>query len=204
MFLNAKSIFAPLVCAVLLLGCAASPLERLITEVSASQHQLTLIDDVEEEQVPFQNAWLNAQASATEDLSTNEKIALVLAIRQRLLNQQVLFVDLRLEAQTVIPALREKIQLLKESETTLTEEEKSLLSPYVDDLKSARIALQGTRGLVQAKLVTLRGQYNLEHIDVVLATYQEVEIAMNTRVESLSTLLSIIATIDTMLISIIA
>jgi hypothetical protein len=58
--------------------------------------------------------------------------------------------------------------------------------------------------LVQAKLVTLRGQYNLEHIDVVLATYQEVEIAMNTRVESLSTLLSIIATIDTMLISIIA
>ncbi len=199
MFLTVKKWMSVIAVSVVLFGCASNPLDAMVTEAIASQNQLASLDDAEEEEVPLQTSMLDVFASSIPELSNAEKIALILDIRSELVLIQMEVNELRTQAQTLIPTFRERVAAFKSSGLTLNEEEQARLTEQRQTLRSARLELQSTRGMVQAQLIELRGQYTLANIDMILDTYLEVQTSMNTRVNSIQTIVTILTEVDALL-----
>lgn len=194
------SKFIPvLVASAMLLGCSSSPLDAMLTEATSSHNQLSAIDDAEEETIPFQTSLLQMFSSSIDDLSNAEKVSLILDIRAELLLHQVEVNQLRSDLQTLIPLFRERVTAFKTSGLTLTEEERTWLNGLRLECQAARIDLQGTRGMVQAKLAELRGQYSLDNLDMILDTYLGIQQSMNVRLNSIQTIHEIISEVDAFL-----
>lgn len=194
------SKFIPvLVASAMLLGCSSSPLDAMLTEATSSHNQLSAIDDAEEETIPFQTSLLQMFSSSIDDLSNAEKVSLILDIRAELLLHQVEVNQLRSDLQTLIPLFRERVTAFKTSGLTLTKEELTWLNGLRLECQAARIDLQGTRGMVQAKLAELRGQYSLDNLDMILDTYLGIQQSMNVRLNSIQTIHEIISEVDAFL-----
>lgn len=75
--------------------------------------------------------------------------------------------------QTIIE-IRTQIKDLKSNETSLSEEEINLIKEQIVIIKENRKAIFETKGEAYLRLKELRGQYDLEHYDLVTQTITEV------------------------------
>jgi len=192
-----------------LTGCQTnSELDRLQFLLSESLDDLDLYDNPGESELDDQNvedlmqdgsqgdvrtlAWQMSEVT----LTTQEKLTLIRAEFAQIKETHLEIQTKRTELSIAFQSLKSDYALFKESESVLTEDEIVLITSYIDEVKQIREDLKATIGLVYPKLRSLRGNYNLANIDLILTTYTDVSDVLDLRLAKVVRLQAIIAAVD--------
>jgi len=192
-----------------LTGCQTnSELDRLQFLLSESLDDLDLYDNPGESELDDQNvedlmqdgsqgdvrtlAWQMSEVT----LTTQEKLTLIRAEFAQIKETHLEIQTKRTELSIAFQSLKNDYALFKESESVLTEDEIVLITSYIDEVKQIREDLKATIGLVYPKLRSLRGNYNLANIDLILTTYTDVSDVLDLRLAKVVRLQAIIAAVD--------
>ena len=140
---------------------------------------------------------LSYQTASDNSINTViEKIQQAIQLQSELRNKQAAVDQKRLLISATIADLKANIQNFRELSLKLTDDEKSLITNYIEELKGIREDLKGTIGNVYLKIFMLRGRFNVANLDNIIQTYTEVQAHMDVRVESSSRILEIINDIN--------
>lgn len=188
--------------AALLASCATSALDILTRKLEANSATLETMDNAQEESDTFEtaNAIVTPLSLVKEDsLTVGEKIDLVLSLRDAILAKQATIDETKTILREDLVTLKDAVAQFKDLGLTLTEEEKTLVSSYGDELDGIKVELKATAGLVYKQIVELRGHYTLENLDMILQTYQTADDAMSVRVNGVTRIAAIIDEVNTLL-----
>jgi hypothetical protein len=129
-------------------------------------------------------------------LTTQEKLTLIRAEFAQIKATHLEIQTKRTELGIAFQSLKSDYALFKASESALTEDEIVLITSYIDEVKQIREDLKATIGLVYPKLRSLRGNYNMANIDLILTTYTDVSDVLDLRLAKVVRLQAIIAAVD--------
>jgi hypothetical protein len=207
-----KKILTLLLFATLIIGLTGcqtnSELDRLQFLLSESLDDLDLYDNPGESELDDQNvedlmqdgsqgdvrtlAWQMSEVT----LTTQEKLTLIRAEFAQIKATHLEIQTKRTELGIAFQSLKSDYALFKASESALTEDEIVLITSYIDEVKQIREDLKATIGLVYPKLRSLRGNYNMANIDLILTTYTDVSDVLDLRLAKVVRLQAIIAAVD--------
>lgn len=143
----------------------ADQLDKIAAE-DLSETNVTGLDFVVEDEI--------VQLSYQEELAVPQIVQDIRALHQAIRVAHAEIVLIREDNRIAREELRAAIELFRESDMTLSEEDKATLKAYVDELRSIRDALVETNGEAFQKMKSLRGQYRLENAEMIQTTLQEV------------------------------
>lgn len=197
-----------------LTGCqTVSNLDRLQFLLSESLGDLDLYDNPGETELDDQNvedlvqdgdhdeiqtlAWQLSEVT----LTTQEKLTLIRAEFAQIKATHLEIQTKRTELSIAFQSLKSDYALFKENESVLTEDEIALVTSYIEEVKQIREDLKATIGLVYPKLRSLRGNYNLANIDLILTTYTDVSDVLDLRLAKIVRLQEIIQAVDQIILN---
>lgn len=128
-----------------------------------------------------------------------EKIQQAVALQSELREKQAAVDQNKLLISAGIADLKANIKNFRELGLKLAEDEKSLITNYIEELKGIREELKGTIGNVYLKIFMLRGKFNVANLDNIIQTYTEVQPHMDVRVECSARTVEIINDINSLL-----
>ncbi len=114
-------------------------------------------------------------ANSQETPSSGEKVTQILEMRQDIKDSQA-GIALQKESLKIERAtLKGYIRDFRQQGLELTEDEKTLLASYIDEILGLRDEIKSTIGNVYREMKGLRGKYNLQNVDLVFNTTQSVK-----------------------------
>jgi len=176
--------------AVLLIGCSSNdPLANLSTTMSNVVTSTSNIDDVSSEDLSEENVTVLSfefdntltLLSFEPGLSNLEKLALIRDMHLSIVSHQMLINSTRDEILVTLESIKTIITELRENEVTLSDEDKLTVENWIERLKEIKVEIQNTIGLAYAQMRDLRGQYDIEHLDLIYDTFTDVDQVLATR-----------------------
>ncbi len=131
-----------------------------------------------------------------EPLTIQEKIDLIQATHANIKTIQLDINTKKAELKIAVEALKGDIQLFRNGDETLSDEDKALIKAYIEEILTIRDELKATIGQAYRKMADLRGQYRLANIDLILTTFQDVEEVLQLRLTKITRLLEIVSSLD--------
>ncbi len=186
----------------LLASCATSALDVLTRKIDANNTTVASMDNAQEESETFEaaNAVITPLSLVQDDaLTVGEKMDLVLSLRDAIRTKQAEIDETKTIIHEDLVTLKAAVQQFKELGLTLTDEEKTTVTAYGDELDGIKVELKATVGLVYKQIVELRGHYTLENLDTILETYMTADDAMSVRVNGVTRIAAIIDEVNTLL-----
>jgi Zn-dependent oligopeptidase len=201
------SILLVFVAIVTMAGCNDSSLfTRLETALNNSTGNVDSLDHVAVEDMsdtnlnPFKTDASN-QTYITLAFDNLDKVDEVIDLFKDIKDQQMMINELKTSLKVSIHDLKSNIKAFKDSGVELTDEEKTTIETYINEIKTANEQLKNTIGKVYLKMRNLRGKYNLANLDNIITNLTQVKAAITTRVESATRISEIIIDINNILSS---
>jgi len=174
--------------AILLVGCTTSDaLSQFERSASATLEVTTNLDassslDINEQQVNNISLSTSYLLSSTKlDLTVQEKIVYVRSLYSaiRLLHANNI---IQHEANKVsFSTLKTSIQTFRDTEIALSDEDQLSIRNHREEVVASRTIVLETKGDIRALLLELQGKYTLENIDLVIQSFEEIQVILTLR-----------------------
>ncbi len=174
--------------AIFLVGCTASDaLSQFERSASATIEVTTNLDassslDISEQQVNAISSSTSYLLSNTAlDLTVQEKIAYVRSLYSAIRLLHANNIILHEDNKASFAALKTSIQTFRDLELTLSDEDQISISNDRAEVVASRTIVLETKGDIRALLLDLQGKYNLENIDLVIQSFEEIQVILTLR-----------------------
>ena len=167
-----------------LIGCqqedALSIFEKSVSSEIALMNQYDAVesDDLYEQtlnQLSFSHVQTLSTSLDATSMTTVEKIEYARSLYDEIRVLHAQNVIKFVENKSSFTTLKENVVLFREGDFTLTEEDESTLLLYKDELATRRLVVKETIGDIRDLLVELKGNYNLEHIDLIISNFETIK-----------------------------
>ncbi len=184
----------------LLIGCTTNDsLSEFSLMLDQTITSTSLIDDVSEEDLSetsvdnlsvlsFENETVY---QLSVDLTVSEKIDAIRLFHADIVNTQLQLNVIRDEAKITLETIKTTIASIKSEGIVLNDSDIELLKNWLTELRVIKLGFQSTIGDAYAKMRDLRGLYDLEHIDLIYTTFEEVLTVLEYRLDLATTLQTI-------------
>jgi|GEM_PF-1533025 len=184
-------------------ACGSSdPLASLENALSLAVEVTDSIDPIDEQDLSTNDVDALAMIDTQEPIFMNlavttamtplEKVQEIRRLHELIVLIHNEAIQTREEIRTQFEELKAAIDLFKEQGTPLSEEDKAALTEYVATVKEARLSIQAQLGVPFQMMRDLRGKYDLEHVDLVLSTYQDVLDILSQRMDHMMTIQNVV------------
>jgi len=136
--------------------------------------QPTDLDDQTLSQLSFDHVQALSTTLSTEDLTNSEKVAYIRELYQAIQVVRAENILLKTEAKDVWSELKLNVTAFREAELTLSDEHKTLLSDYKNEFTLRRLEVEASIGSIKSSLETLKGNYDLEHLDLIIEHFESI------------------------------
>ncbi|MBU1144713.1 MAG: hypothetical protein KJ971_02490 [Firmicutes bacterium] len=118
-------------------------------------------------------------------LTPSEKITQIRELHALILETHLSIADAKATLRISHQDLKNQITIFRESEQTLSEEDKTQLELLISEVKEINVVLKGTIGFAYRQMRDLRGMYQIENLDLILDTYKDVLDVLELRLTSI-------------------
>lgn len=134
----------------------------------------TDLDDQALVQLSFDHVQILSTTLVEQDLSDMEKVTYIKELYQqiKLVRQDNLL--LKTEIKDIWSDLKLNVSAFKDAELTLTDEHKTLLDDYKMEFSLRRLEVKASIGSIKTSLETLKGHYDLEHLDLIIEHFESI------------------------------
>ncbi len=191
-----------------MISCAASDgLNTFLRIASRGIETVASLDDVDaidmadqalddlDAQLDLQVALLNVSV----DLTPAEKVAMIRALRLEMRLTHEAIVAQREALRAAHTALKVDVAAFREAGGILSEADKARVAELTQELRTIGASLRDSIGLAYQQMRSLRGKYQLQNLDLVLQTHQEVQAVLTLRLANLERLNAIFAELSGMI-----
>ncbi len=133
------------------------------------------------------------------ELTPAEKIAEIRRLRGEIRATHDAIVLSREAVRAGFQTLRDDVAAFRASGETLTEEQRARVLELTAEVKEINAALRDSIGLCYQRMHALRGRYNLQNVDEILAAHQDVLAILAARQANLVRIQAIFAELDGMI-----
>jgi hypothetical protein len=192
-----------LLVSILFIGCSADTdgLALFQKTVSANMDVSSSLDPVDETDlseavITDLSAYLLEQRTEnlalTIELTPYEKVQEIRRLHAQIVTTHDSIVQTRNDNVIAFETIKSTIANLRENEVTISDEDKVIIQAWTTELKEIKLVLQGTIGKAFVQMRDLRGMYTLENVDHILITYQRVADVLQTRLDSIQRVFTIL------------
>jgi len=205
-FITAGALLA--LVSIALIGCAsADGLTRFLLLAGQNVETADSLDDVDAADVS-DNLVDDLSFAVSEsvmlleegtELTVAEKIAEIRRLRSEIRVTHDAIVLSRETVRTGFQTLRDDVTAFRASGETLTEEQRARVAELTAEVKEINTALRASIGSCYQRMHALRGQYNLQNVNEILAAHQDVLAILVARQAHLVRIQAIFAELDGMI-----
>ncbi|HAQ57334.1 MAG TPA: hypothetical protein DCR44_08120 [Acholeplasmatales bacterium] len=204
-FITAGALLA--IVSVALIGCAsADGLTRFLLVAGQNVETADSLDDVDtadvsDDLVDELAFVISGEVMLLEEgteLTPAEKIAEIRRLRNEIRLTHEAIVASRETVRSSFQNLREDVATFRASGATLTEEQRARVIELTDEVKQINAALRDSIGNCYQRMHALRGRYNLQNVDEILAAHHDVLDILTARQAHLARIQVIFAELDLM------
>ena len=145
--------------------------------------QTTDLDDQTLNQLSFDHVQALSTTLVEENLSDIEKVAYIRELYQTIQVVRAENMLIKTEIKDIWTELKLNVSAFREAELTLTDEHKTLLSEYKMEFSLRRLEVKASIGSIRTSLETLKGHYDLEHLDLIIEQFESILGVLNMRNE---------------------
>ncbi|MCF7930682.1 MAG: hypothetical protein K9L02_04125 [Acholeplasmataceae bacterium] len=177
------TIISIVILATSMVACVA--LDAFAAFEKAAKDELNLVDQYEviqptdlDDQTLNQLSFDDVQALSTtlgdDNLTNSEKVAYIRELYQAIQVVRAENILLKVETKAVWSELKLNVTAFREAELTLSEEHKTMLSDYKNEFTLRRLEVEASIGSIKSSLETLKGNYDLEHLDLIIEHFESI------------------------------
>ena len=126
-----------------------------------------------------------ALLSESLELTPAQKIAEIEILHEAITSTHLSIVETRNSNKITFQSFKSSVADFRENDFSLSSDDKEQVQLWISELKELKLTLQDTIGKAFAQMRSLRGNYNLDNLDLILSTYQEVDEVLKTRLEAM-------------------
>lgn len=145
--------------------------------------QTTDLDDQTLNQLSFDHVQTLSTSLVEENLSDMEKVAYIRELYQSIQVVRAENILIKTEIKDIWTELKLNVSAFRDAELTLTDEDKTLLSEYKMEFSLRRLEVKASIGSIRTSLETLKGHYDLEHLDLIIEHFESILGVLNMRNE---------------------
>ncbi len=192
-----------------LIGCQAQ--DALSVFERAASYDVNLIDqydavqdtDLNEQtlnQLSYSNVQSLSLSLSTGDMTTTEKIEYIRSLYDEIQILHAHNILIRVDNRNAWVLLKDDVKLFRETELTISDLDKETLLSYKDELIIRRLEVKDTIGDIKDLLIELKGNYNLEHIDLVITNFETIKDILQLRNDHMDYLKQVLSDVNTMIL----
>lgn len=136
--------------------------------------QTTDLDDQTLNQLSFDNVQALSTTLEVDDLTDMEKVAYIRELYQDIQVVRAQNILIKVEIKDVWTELKTNVAAFKDAELTLTDDDKTLLADYKMEFSLRRLEVKASIGSIRTSLETLKGHYDLEHLDLIIEHFESI------------------------------
>jgi len=127
-----------------------------------------------------------ALLSESPELTPAQKIAEIRILHAAIASTHLSIVETRNSNKITFQSFKSSVADFRDNKFSLSNDDKEQVQLWISELKELKLTLQDTIGKAFAQMRSLRGNYNLDNLDMILSTYQEVDEVLKTRLEAVT------------------
>jgi len=136
---------------------------------------LSVFEGATSDEVSYDNVETLSLNLASEDMITSEKIEYIRSLYDDIQVLHAHNILIRVENRANWYLLKEDVKIFRDLELTLTESDKEILLGYKDELTVRRLEVKETIGDIKDLFLELKGNYDLEHIDLIITNFEAIK-----------------------------
>ncbi|XMB72441.1 hypothetical protein RJI07_00720 [Mycoplasmatota bacterium WC30] len=165
-----------------------------INSVSESYATETAVGTVEELAFSDINYEVMELSESTNDLILFNELRLeLIGLHEQIIEQRDIIRDYR-------DSIRNSIETIRENQYMILDDDKTIITEHIQNLKSYRDGLLETRGLAYLRIKELRGSYTRENLPDIMIVFGEVKEVLEYRLETLKFAVLDLEIIDVLLL----
>ncbi|MFH0993567.1 MAG: hypothetical protein V1761_04375 [bacterium] len=191
-----------------MVGCSMSDgLNVFLRMASQNIETVASLDDVDAidmadqdlDDLDIELAFQVTELAADTNLTPAEKIAMIRQLREQMRLTHEAIVAERQALQIAHVALKADVAAFRAADGVLNDVQKAQVADLTLELRTISASLRDSIGLAYQQMRSLRGKYQVQNLDLVLRTHQEVQTVLMARLANLERLNAIFAELSDMI-----